>query len=310
MDNINTANVTSNSTLGNLFRECGSGGDATIPGADFMNQIMLEVLMPVLNTCQSKEPLDLNNPDTYSQLWKAIQLGGGTSGIPDWVSGTTASVVKVDCCYYYANPEGSPASRNPAIKTDNTDWYGCFNSLGELLSVALGKKDYSTTLPRLVAFDTYAKKLELSATDADISGTYSDGTDLVDTKIWTHADLVALGKRPTDNAVIMRANSAILINLLGASGADWTEADVRVTAIGLIGKTQKVDARVYTAANYSTISSKDETEFVMPLKADGSIEVQFYGIWKNGGNLNFSVLTWSAKVAGFFRADDGQPYYL
>ena len=58
MDNINTTNVTTNATTGNLFRECGDGGDATIPGATFMNGVMMEIITAIRNSCQTPLTFD------------------------------------------------------------------------------------------------------------------------------------------------------------------------------------------------------------------------------------------------------------
>lgn len=136
MDQINTPNVktTNIGCATQLFRNCGEGGDATVPGAQFMNGVMMELLNAICKSCQTPMAFDEADPESYNQLWKAIQVGGGLASVPEWSAGTTAGVVRDDCCLYYANPEGDPENSDPSAKTDDADWFGCFDSLGELLS--------------------------------------------------------------------------------------------------------------------------------------------------------------------------------
>ena len=136
MDNINTTNVTPNATTGNLFRECGDGGDATIPGATFMNGVMMEIITAIRNSCQTPMAFDANDPDSYSQLWQAIQRTGGTDGVDAWSSGTSSLVVTAggcneSCNLYIANPSGSPSVNNPSSSTGH--WDGPYCSLAGVI---------------------------------------------------------------------------------------------------------------------------------------------------------------------------------
>ena len=181
MDQINTPNVKTK-TVGcatQLFRNCGDGGDATIPGAQFMNGIMMEILTAICASCQVPMAFDENDPESFSQLWAAIQNGGGTGGVAPWSSGTTAGVVRGadDCCLYYANPEGDAPNNDPSEKTDDTDWFGCFASMGELLNHKISAKDCAKTVQVEDPCSEY-EAVYLS-TDSSGCGSYVTAGDLL-----------------------------------------------------------------------------------------------------------------------------------
>ncbi len=134
MERINSNNMQP-SPIGNLFRDCGLGGDGTVLDAKYMNGVMMELLNAISKSCQQPIPFDANNPDSYNQLWLAITRFGGSCGVNRWANGTTDQLVLgSDCEFYVANKNGSPATNDPVLDTAHTHWFGGFCSIGAALN--------------------------------------------------------------------------------------------------------------------------------------------------------------------------------
>lgn len=132
MEQINTNDVLQ-SPIGNLFKSCGATGDGTPLTPDFMNGLMMELMNALNKSCQTPIPFDMNNPDSYNQLWTAITRFGGSCGVPSWATGITKNIViGSDCQFYLANPDGDPPNNNPVGAGTDEHWYGPFCSIGAL----------------------------------------------------------------------------------------------------------------------------------------------------------------------------------
>ena len=52
------------------------------------------------------------------------------SSIAEWTVGETDIAYGSDGKFYYPNITGNPATNDPAIKSDDADWYGAFDTMG------------------------------------------------------------------------------------------------------------------------------------------------------------------------------------
>lgn len=131
MDRIDTFDMKA-SSIGNLFRDCGDGGEGTPIDAKYMNGLMMEMMNVIAKSCQTPVAFDQNDPASYDQVWQSIIKKGGSCGVPEWSDGNLSRiVVGSDCQYYFLRYGGDPTI-DPV--GDDGSWHGPFCSVGLMLS--------------------------------------------------------------------------------------------------------------------------------------------------------------------------------
>ncbi|WP_020396478.1 hypothetical protein [Thiolinea disciformis] len=202
----------------------------------------------------------------------------------------------------------------PVNKEATNDWSKCY-SINELMTIIMQFVNNSnSTLPAcppdayrqkiidyqgsLAAIASYCKSTDHAAGTNIVGSEW--GGDIVDTKTWTKADLVTLGMRTCDNAVIVRTEVSCDIQQANTVATANSEANVGVILEGLYRqKYYSGDVSVLAGASNTNDRSQRIYEHTIPVTANGSVTAKFTTMAIAQPNLGFLHTAYCARIVGF-----------